>query len=206
MVRSPEQWCDLRRRAHQRQLNPAGGADYQGGGHGAPQLGDIGPRRLSLGIVWLLAEVSTYAESRMSAFASFMRHAPSVWSTRRAGSGRRGRGRRRSRMSSSLDWVPRPASPSRPQGSRPAPEWIPLPCVRERSVLIFLRLECVVLQTRPAWCSLSNLPGDVVGTHQGGRRTTIGRPSVSRVVVVGSRICRNRVTFAIPWPKRWRTW
>lgn len=121
MVRSPEQWCDLRRRAHQRQLDSAGGADYQGGGHGAPQLDDIGPRRLSLGIVWLLADVSTYAESRMGAFASFMRHTPSVWSTRRDGCGRPGRGRRTSRMSSSLDWVSRPASPSssrEPAGTR----------------------------------------------------------------------------------------
>jgi hypothetical protein len=207
MVRSPEQWCDLRRRAHQRQLDPAGGADYQGGGHGAPQLGDIGPRRLSLGIVWLLAEVSTYAESRMSAFASFMRHAPSVW-FHPAGRVRSTRARATQKSDVIVVGLGPSTGVSFSSSREPAGSRVDTPALCARAIRPDLpptRMcrpsdeTCLVFTVQSPWRCCRYSPRRSANDH----RPPLG---LSRVVVVGSRICRNRVTFAIPWPKRWRTW
>ena len=124
MVRSPEQWCDLRRRAHQRQLDPAGGADDEGGGHGAPPVDSPA----------LCARPVTVRGDRSSG-----------------------------------------------------------------SSVLSSRQDLLDVQCPTSLATLSVL------TKQVGERpsTALGH---YRAVVVGSWIHRNRVTFAVPWPKRWPTW
>jgi len=58
---------------------------------------------------------------------------------------------------------------------------------------------CLMFTVQSPWRGCRYSPRRSANDH----RSPLG---LSRVVVVGSRICRNRVTFAIPWPKRWRTW
>ena len=181
-------------------------ADDERGGHRALPPDDIGDRRLSPRFLCLLADVSKYAVTRMNAFASFMRDAPSVPSTQQAGCGQPALGRGEVRCH--LRWIG---------------------CL-DRSLLVITGADrrqsgypCPVCETgdgrpdlpptracRPSdkTCLMFNvnlLATLSVLSKQVGERPSIAL-SLSRVVVVGPWIHRNRVTFAVPWPKRRPTW